>query len=234
MATTAHMGVPAVSRPGPPVATPTGATELGALYASLALLGIASLAIAAASSLLPWLNAGEASAAGAGLPALWPWAAGLASAAYGLAALLYGLASLRSGRLPRVEAVQIVLAVAGAMHLTALLAGLWRMPETGRTFDATLAALLVLELSVLATLGWRRNAAMRRRPGRAAQHKMPAAAVVGTLFVASIFVAALTTAGMAASTAGELAVPHSGHGGSHEAPAVPENVQQLKQQGHHH
>lgn len=236
MATTAHLGTPAIYAPGPSRARATGngGTELGALYSSLALLGIASLAIAAASSLLPWLNAGAESGTADGQLVVWPWAAGLTSAVYGLATLLYGLASLRSGTLPRVGAVQIVLAVAGAVHLAALLSGLWRMPETGRTFDVTLAALLVLELSVLATLGWRRNAAMRRRPGRRAPRKLPAAAVVGALFAASVFVAALTTAGMAASTAGELAVPHSGHGGSHEAPAVPENVQQLKQQGHHH
>lgn len=236
MAAITHLGTPAVYAPGPSraKATGNGGTELGAPYASLALLGIASLAIAAASSLLPWLNAGAESAAGSGLAAVWPWVAGLVSAAYGLGALLYGLASLRSGTLPRVDAAQVVLAVAGAVHLAALLAGLWRMPESGRSFDVTLAALLVLELSVLATLGWRRNAATRRRPGRRAPRQLPAAAVVGTLFAASVFVAALTTAGMAASTAGELAVPHPGHGGSHEAPAVPENVQQLKQQGHHH
>lgn len=213
------------------------------LYVSLALLGIASLAIAASSSLLPWTNSGTPVLAG---PVAW--AVALASAAYGLSALCYGLGSFRSGTLPRVGVLGLVVAVAAAIHLSTFVAGLWRMPETGRTFDVTLASLLVLELSVSAVLGWANNAALRRRPSRRAP-KRPgrepsAAALVGTLFAASILVASLTTAGMAASTAGELAVPHSGHGdsghgdsghgGSHDEPTVPSNLQQLKEQGHHH
>lgn len=207
---------------------------LPGLYVSLALLGIASLAIAAASSLLPWTNSGTPTVAGP-----TGWALGLASAAYGLTALAYGLQSLRSGNLSHVGALGVVVAVAAAIHLAAFVAGLWWMPETGRTFDVTLAALLVLELSVSAVLGWQNNLVLRRRlPRRAPKRsgrEVSAAGLVGTLFAASILVASLTTVGMAASTAGELAVPHSGHGGSHQGePTVPTNLQQLKDQGHHH
>lgn len=192
-------------------------TDVASLYAGLALLGIAALAGAAASSLIPGL-----------------WMAGIVSAAYSLATLAYAFLSLRKGFLPKESVLLLVLGSAALLHLAGLLQGLWRMPEAGRTFDVTLASLLVLELSVVAVVGWRRNAVLRRQPGRGSQREPSAVLIVGAIFAASILVAAITTVGMAASTAGDLAVPHSGHGGSHDAPVVPGNIQQLKEQGHHH
>ncbi|MHA7269971.1 hypothetical protein [Arthrobacter sp. HLT1-20] len=203
------------------------------LYASLAFLGIAALAIAAASSLLPGLGGEPADADRVLLAtAPWQWVAGVASAVYGLAALAYGFISFRSGRIKRAGTLRLVVSAAALVHLTGLLFGLWRIPEASRTFDMTLASLLALELSVIAVLGWRRNAALRQE---SKTRKEPtAAAVVGTLFAASILVAALTTVGMAASTAGELAVPHSGHSETDKSPSVPSNIQQLKNQDHQH
>lgn len=246
MTTAQHPGPPSLTRRGPagkahnarPAVAPDGGivTEPALLLAGLALLGIAALAGAATSSLLPLLQGG---ATGIGVDAgpdlwrwtVWPWTAAIASAVYCMAALAYGLISLRSGALPRAAALRLVVGLAAVVHLGALLEGLWRLPEASRTFDLTLASLLVLELALCAVLGWRSNAALRRKPIR---KKPSAAAVVGSLFVASVLVAAVTTVGMAASTAGELAVPHSGHGGNHNSPSVPGNIQQLKDQGHHH
>lgn len=166
----------------------------------------------------------------------WLWIAGITSGAYCLAALVYGLVSFQQGTVPHVGALARVVAVAATVHLAGLLQGLWQIPDTARTFDVTLASLLVLEFSVLAVLGWRHNVTLRRDPSGLRPVKRSATVVVGALFVSSVLVAAITTVGMAASTAGELAVPHSGHSdsGTEKGPAIPKNLQQLKNQGHHH
>ena len=237
----------ALQRPAPAATT----NEASWLFTCVALLGIAALSSAAASSLLPGFSEavdGGSSAGGLGAPLLG--VAGVFSAAYGLGALAYGLLALRHGKLIRARILLPVLGIAAGVHLIVLLLGLWRMPVAERTFDITLASMLVLELTATAVLGWARNAPLRR-PARqtysaagtfaTAAKPRSAAAVVVTLFATSLFVAALTTVGMAASTAGELAVPHSGHGGSvhdshgdHDSNVVPENLQRLKDQGHHH
>lgn len=233
--------------------TEASANEPAWLFTCVALLGIAALSSAAASSLLPGLSGtsdGVSSSGGSGTFVLG--VLGVFSAIYGLAALGYGLWALRHGKPLRADIVLLVLSLAAGVHLIGLLMGLWRMPAAERTFDATLATMLALELSATAVLGWQRNAPLRRSgiqgnplgnaasaEGAAATTKpRSAAAVVGTLFATSLFVAALTTVGMAASTAGELAVPHSGHSDSghsdHDNNVVPENIQRLKDQGHHH
>lgn len=246
------------------------ANEPAWLFTCVALLGIAALSSAAASSSLPGLSGisdGVSSPSGSGT--LMLGVLGVFSAIFGLAALAYGLWALRHGKLLRADIVLLVLSLAAGVHLISLLMGLWRMPAAERTFDATLAAMLVLELSATAVLGWQRNAPLRRSgigasspasavsapasttgaPGApaavtaaaaptAVTKPRSAAAVVGTLFATSLFVAALTTVGMAASTAGELAVPHSGHSDSihnnHDSNVVPANIQRLKDQEHHH
>ncbi|MFB9166151.1 MULTISPECIES: hypothetical protein [Arthrobacter] len=219
-------------------------TDVSALSASciaVAMLGIAALAAAATSSLLTpaTVAAGGAGAGGAGggfadMASFLAWPAGIVSAAYCLAALVYGFVSFRRGTLQRPEVAVRVLGSTAGLHLVLLLAGLWRLPESERTFDVTLAALLTLELGVIAALGWRHNAALRKGSSAKPATAPSAAAVLGTLFLASVMVAAITTVGMSASTAGELAVPHSGHSGTHQESVVPDQLQRLKDQGHHH
>lgn len=222
------------------MATTRPSTQLSSLYVSLALLGIAALASAAASSLF----SGQSGTAGQGVGPewwrvpVWSLTAGIASAGCGLAALAYGLVSFWQGCLFRPTMLRTAVSMLAGLHLAVLLAGIWRMPENARTFDVTLAALACLELSVSAVLGWRRNAELRKRPSFKVREPS-APAVVGILFAASVLVAAITTSGMAASTAGELAVPHSGH---HSTPQdspqqdSPDRgvLQKMKEQGHHH
>ncbi|ALV44724.1 hypothetical protein MB46_03550 [Arthrobacter alpinus] len=249
-----HTGAPPLTRRGPSSSAirsehrveassqrSQAGTQLSSLYTSLALLGIAALAGAATSSLIPGLGgetvgSGDPLRTGTNASAIWEWAAGGTSAVYCLAALAYGFVSFRKGTLPRVSALRLVVALAAGVHLIGLLEGLWRTPESGRTFDGTLASLLILELSVIAVLGWVRNVELRSLPSKKARREPSAMAVVGSLFAASVLVAAITTAGMAASTAGDLAVPHSGHSetGTENGPNVPSNIEQLKNQGHHH
>lgn len=202
-------------------------SDLSALYINLALLGVAALASAAASSLFAGLGGGPEQVAS-------HYVGGIATSLYGMAALVYSFTSMRKGILWRLAAVRLVVSLAAAVHLAGLLLGLWRLPESSRTFDLTLATLLALELSVIAVLGWRSNAATRRQSASKEHSKPSAMAVVGTMFAASLLVAALTTVGMAASKAGELAIPHSGHGDTHNSPAIPGNIEQLKNQDHHH
>ena len=248
MTTAQHAGVPSLDgRDSSAVPTNSmksashrsqAGTQLSSLYISLALLGIAALASAATSSLLPGLGGDTTALATDAENTIWisaaSWTAGVASGVYCLASLAYAFVSFRKGVLPNTVTLRLVVGVAAGLHLAGFLEGLWRAPSSTRTFDVTLASLLILELSVLAVLGWRKNS--EARVGRFIKvHKEPSAvAVVGTLFAVAILVATITTAGMAASTAGELAVPHSGHTGTENGPAVPRNMEQLKNQGHHH
>ncbi|MGA7203754.1 MAG: hypothetical protein WBX27_03880 [Specibacter sp.] len=209
------------------------ASPLSSLYVSLAMLGVAALASAAASSLLPGIAGHHAGADQGGALAAGAWVGGIFTGFFAVASLLYGIASFRAGRLLKSLLARRVLAVAATVHLAALLAAAWRMPADTRTFDVNLAALMVLELSAIAVIGWQRNTSLRRPAGSKTGREPSAARLVGTLFASSILVAAIASAGMAASTAGQLAVPHSGHGSSH-SPSVPGNILQLQNEGHHH
>ncbi|WP_425863350.1 hypothetical protein [Arthrobacter sp. TWP1-1] len=214
-------------------------TQLSSLYISLALLGIAALASAATSSLIIGLGGAATGLADPAGNIIWisaasSWAAGILSGIYCLSSLAYAFVSFRKGALPNASALRLVVALAAGVHLIGLLEGLWRWPTSTRTFDVTVASLLVLELSVIAVLGWRRNTELRIGQSIKFGKDPSAMAVVGSLFAASILVAGITTVGMAASTAGELAVPHSGHKSTENSPGVPSNIEQLKNQGHHH
>ncbi|WP_104091432.1 hypothetical protein [Arthrobacter sp. GMC3] len=223
----ASHGTLRAARPAPSFPAPT-AHPLTTLYVSLAALGVAALSGAGASSLIAGLAGGTA-------PAPWlQWISIIATSAWSVAALLYAFAALRTTKLLWAAVAQKTVAVAAALHLGALLLGMWRLPETTRSFDLTLAGLLLLELSVLAVAGWQRTSDARARSNARTHHAPSALALVATLFAASILVAAVATVGMASSAAGSLAVPHSGHGESQHNPQLPSNVQQLKNSEHHH
>lgn len=93
--------------------------------------------------------------------------------------------------------------VLGVLAWNALLA-----PAGNRDFDLTLASALALVLLQLGCHG-----ALRRRSGRT----LPSAPLspgklLGGLFLSAVLVAGITTPGLAASTAGNHAVPHGQHG----------------------
>jgi hypothetical protein len=217
-----------------PGSTIRSEAPLSSLYVSLAMVGVAALASAAASSLIPGLAGHPAGVVPPGMLAVGAWVAGIATSAFAGACLVYGIWSFRAGHLLRALLLRRILAVAAAVHLVALLASAWRMPTESRTFDVNLAALLVLELSVIAVIGWQGNISLRRTSASGPRREPSAAVLVGTLFAASMLIAAVCSAGMAASTAGQLAVPHSGHGGHSHSPSVPGNILQLQNEGHHH
>ncbi|RAN73273.1 hypothetical protein B5P43_31250 [Bacillus sp. SRB_336] len=206
---------------------PDSGSELVSLYVGIAAVGVAALGCAASSSLL-------SGATGTGGAAeWWQWAAALASSAWAGAALVYALAGWRTGRLPMTGVAVRTVVAAASIHLAVILIGAWRLPEESRFLDLTVASLLALELSVLAVVGWQHNRALRTASGPGAGWKPSALAVVATMFAASIVVASVTTVGLAASTAGQLAVPHSGHGVTSPG-SLPGNLEQLRHSGHHH
>lgn len=101
--------------------------------------------------------------------------------------------------------------VFGALAWNALLA-----PAGSRDFDLTLASALMLVLLQLGCHG-----ALRRRAGRtAAARQLSPGKLLGGLFLSAVLVAGITTPGLAASTAGDHAVPHGQHG----VPALAEHA----------
>ncbi|MCZ2402503.1 hypothetical protein IV498_04730 [Paenarthrobacter sp. Z7-10] len=156
-------------------------------------------------------------------PAL-AFAAGLIVGAWALFLLLWTIQSLR-GTTPAWPAVMVrLLPAATAVQLAAVLYGLWKLPAANRSFDLTAACAVVLELVMLAALGWlRRQPARFLQPGPAAEttvakatepssDALPAGRLLAVMFISAVLVAGVTTPGLAASTAGQSAVPHGSHG----------------------
>ncbi|WP_323961206.1 hypothetical protein GC088_05475 [Arthrobacter sp. JZ12] len=134
---------------------------------------------------------------------------GIAASTWAAAHTLWGLLVLRGRARPgRVEsrfvrlvsrALPVVAAVVlGAVVWTALLA-----PADTRRVDLTLVSALVLLLLQLGCQG-----ALRRRP---VQPAPPPGRLLAGLFLSALLVAGVTTPGLAASTAGDSAVPHGEH-----------------------
>lgn len=196
------------------------------LFAGVASLGVTALSAAAFST----VSGGLSSQSGSGLLLAWLLlAANLAWCLASFAAALLMLGS-RIHKLPSFTASAF--GIAAAAHLVFVLVALWRMPEATRSFDVTLASLSILELAVFAVVTRERNSQSGTpKP----QRQKSAGLVLLAVFGVSLAVAALTTVGMAASTAGKLAVPHSGHTDNH-APVEPNPGQQqeLKNLEHHH
>ena len=127
--------------------------------------------------------------------------AGALAGLWGAALLTGAVVFLAKDRPAGGRWMRFVLAAAAVAHLAAIA---FPTPATSGLGLTQLSALL-LTLMILASLGWLRRAAGERaamRPGR-----LLLAAFAGALLVAGI-----TTPGLAASTAGQYAVPHGGHG----------------------
>lgn len=93
--------------------------------------------------------------------------------------------------------------VLGLLSWSALLA-----PAESREFNLTLASALALVLLQLGCHG-----ALRRRTDGTAPGRQPSPGkLLGGLFLSAVLVAGITTPGLAASTAGDSAVPHGQHG----------------------
>lgn len=202
-----------------------GPVAFGGLYAGIAGLGVAALAAASSASLASTFGIGSAPAP------WWAWLGAIASAVWAGMALVYAAASLLKAEAPAVNLAVPCLALVSSVHLASILAGLWGFPEGAKNLDLTIGSLLLLELSVLAVFMWQRK---RRKnlPHRAVRSS--SLVVLGGMFASSVAVAAVASLGLAASSAGELAVPHSEHGIHHSGDIDPGIIQKMKQAEHHH
>ena len=202
-----------------------GSVAFGGLYAGIAGLGVAALAAASSASLASTFGIGSAPAP------WWAWLGAIASAVWAGMALVYAVASQLQAAAPAVNLAVPCLVLVSSVHLASILAGLWGFPEGAKNLDLTIGSLLLLELSVLSVFMWQRK---RRKnlPHRAVRSS--SLVVLGGMFASSVAVAAVASLGLAASSAGELAVPHSEHGIHHSGDIDPGIIQKMKQAEHHH
>jgi len=177
----------------------TNAVAVVRLVAGFAGFGAASVSLAISSSLF------TAAAAGRSL-LLVP---AIAAALWGTALLGWTVAALRSGSFPWPRLSSALLLAAASLHLLSLLSG-------GGTDLAGLnishLAALLLTLTVVAAQGWlQRQASVRGAVGGGASGGAGAGRLLLGAFAGAVAIAAITTPGLAASTAGQFAVPHGSH-----------------------
>lgn len=147
-------------------------------------------------------------AAGFGEPL--PFLAGSLAGAWGALLLASTVAFLAKGSLAGNRWVRPALGAAAGLHVAAVVFGTPGAPGLVLT---QLSALL-LTLMVIASLAWLRRDAARQGTARTA---VPTAAgrpgrlLLGA-FAGAVLVAGITTPGLAASAAGQHAVPHGSHG----------------------
>jgi hypothetical protein len=117
--------------------------------------------------------------------------------------------------MPRASA--LLLPAAAAAHVAAIVLGAGSgMAGLGISH---LAALL-LTLMILAATSWlgRRARNLPGGPGQNTPGRPGAGTLLAAAFAGALLVAAITTPGLAASTAGQFAVPHGEHAGGHHSP----------------
>ncbi|MHC6220193.1 hypothetical protein [Arthrobacter sp. MMS24-S77] len=131
------------------------------------------------------------------------WAGGI-FAVWGLALLAGSIASMQRGRLRFRKATTIGLMSAVLVHVAVLVAGMAQ-----RLLDGGHLAALFLVLMALGSSAW--LARRYRDDGGTAAAPPRTGALVVAAFAAAVVVAAVTTPGLAASVAGQHAVPHGSH-----------------------
>ncbi|WP_347110524.1 hypothetical protein AAHB33_07195 [Paenarthrobacter sp. S56] len=165
------------------------------------------------------MAAGYLEAGGAG--AVAPGAAALAA---GLAFLAWSLWGLHRNALVFPRTALPALGGASAAHVAALLSG--TMAGPGSSGISQLAA-LGLTLMALAGAGWLRR---QHKTNDGGAHGQPRTGrLLAAAFGAAVVVASVATPGLAASMAGQHAVPHGEHG---QAPSNGGNPGPAS--GHHH
>ncbi|WP_052663494.1 hypothetical protein [Psychromicrobium lacuslunae] len=125
------------------------------------------------------------------------WPAALAVAICSALLLSWAVLSFRAGHPVQTRRVGIALGVLVAVEL---LSFGWQFSQ--KHLDGGLLATIALQLLLLGTLGW-----LARRPN--ITPGTPAAGrLLLVMFAAALLVSAVTTAGLAAGTAGQFSIPH--------------------------
>lgn len=175
------------------------------LFAGFAGFGAGAVNLATASSLLVSPAAGGFAVAGGVVAGIW-----------GTSLLAWTVLTLRRGRLLGARAATALLLGAALLHALSAVAAMAAGPSG---LAVSHLAALLLSLMIVAAAGW----LQRRSDGAAAAAGVAAPPRAGRLllaaFASAVLVAGIATPGLAASTAGQYAVPHGGHGlpgvGSH-------------------
>lgn len=190
---------------------PGAAAAAVRLFAGFAGFGAGSVNLAVSSSLF-------AEPAGSGGPAQAVF--GVVAGLWGAALILATVVSLNRGRIPAPAVSAMLLLVASGIHVAAIWFG--RGPSSSINLSHLTAMLLTL--MIVASAAWlRRNEQdlKQRRVSREGHSTddggFPAAVRPGPLllaaFAGAVLVAGIATPGLAASSAGQYAVPHGQHGG---------------------
>ena len=133
---------------------------------------------------------------------------GLATLMGGLAFLAWSLWGLHRNSLVFARYAVPALAVAAAAHVAVMAAGI----STQRSLDVSHLAALGLTLMALAGAGWLRR---QHKTNDGGAHGQPRTGrLLAAAFGAAVVVATVATPGLAASMAGQHAVPHGEHGQS--------------------
>ncbi|WP_427133004.1 hypothetical protein [Pseudarthrobacter sp. S9] len=187
------------------------------LFSGFAGFGGGAVDLAISSSLLSSAAApdGAAVAAGAALTV----AAGAVAALWGSAVLVWTILTLHRGRLLWVKPAVALLLTAALLHAAGAASGQAIGPAS--LVVSQLSALL-LTLMIVAAAGWLHRQGggdgVQRGDGPDASSRLRPGRLLLAAFACAVLVAGVATPGLAASTAGQFAVPHGSHGipgGSH-------------------
>ncbi|WP_426006751.1 hypothetical protein ACPFL9_07490 [Paenarthrobacter sp. NyZ202] len=149
-------------------------------------------------------------------------AAGVATLAAGLGLMAWALMALHRNSLVLPRVVKPALAVAAAGHLLVLAVG----PEAGSSTGISHLTALCLVLMALAGAGWLDR---QKKTNDGGAHGQPRTGrLLAAAFGAAVVVASVATPGLAASMAGQYAVPHGEHG------QAPQPGNQIQIPSHHH
>ena len=177
------------------------------LLAAFAGLGAATLSFGTSATLLT-AAAGVLTIAGAVLAGLW-----------GAALTVWAVQSLRKGAPAWPRAVRRAVPAGAALHLVAVAAGVWWSGNSDRSLNVTALSAAALELILLSCLGWLSRQSLDNGHRRHASGPL----LIAT-FAAALAVAVIATPGLAATAAGQHAVPHGVHHSTDNTPPA----------GHHH
>ncbi|MBT8160122.1 MULTISPECIES: hypothetical protein [Arthrobacter] len=136
---------------------------------------------------------------------------GFVVAVWGLALLSVSVASLQRGRLRFRRLTARALAVAVVFHVAALTVGISQQVLDGGHLAALFLVLMTLGSSAWIARRYPDGEETSARPGARMAVPPHPGLLVAAAFAAAVVVAAITTPGLAASVAGQHAVPHQEH-----------------------
>lgn len=126
------------------------------------------------------------------------WAVGIA---------VWSVLIMRRGSIVAPNPAVVLLCSASVLLLASLVYGVWFSTSDEAQFDVTVAGALVLQLMILAAIGHLRRLMSVFSPG-----SPPAGRLLLALAGSALLVSIIVVPGLAATTAGEFAVPHGSHG----------------------